>query len=483
MKMAFEIHQLTVTPAQPRGAEPIVRGVSLALAAGQRLTILGESGSGKSILAQAVMGTLPPGLCLSGDIAVWGQPVVGARARPNAQRPLWGRQIAMLPQEPWLALNPTMRVQPQVAEVPHFVAGQPWPVARQVADLALARLHLQGDMHKYPHQISGGMAQRVSFAATCAAGAALLIADEPTKGLDAALRDQVADLLAAHVQGHHALITITHDVALARRLGGTVAVMLDGRIIEQGPAAQVLADPQHAYSQALVQADPVHWQGMVQPLPADAPAVVQADQLTKSYGSQSLFADVSLGVAEGEIVAVTGPSGCGKTTLGHVLLGLAQADSGTVHRPGARRPHAFQKLYQDPPAAFAPSRRLRDSLADLITRHRLSLDDARALMRELKLAPALLDRLPAQVSGGELQRFALLRVLLLKPAFILADEPTSRLDPVMQKITMALLCASAAAHRFGVMLVTHDAAIAAQAAHRRESVVFGPVSAIRGGGA
>ena len=480
MTLALEINNLHVTaPGQPSDAG-IVRGVSLALAAGQRLTILGESGSGKSILAQAIMGTLPTGMQTRGQVAVWGQPVVGHHAAAKAQPPLWGRQLAMLPQEPWLALNPTMRTHTQVAEVAHFVKDQAWPAARQTADQALAQLQLQHAARKYPHQVSGGMAQRVSFAATCAAGAQLLIADEPTKGLDAALRDQVADLLAAHVPTenatHTALITITHDVALAHRLGGTVAIMLDGQVIEHGPASEVLVRPQHAYSQALVQADPAHWRGLLQPVAAAAAPVVLAQGLAKSFGAERLFSNVDLSIAQGEIVAVTGPSGCGKTTLGHILLGVAQPDAGVVSRPPGTPPHAFQKLYQDPPAAFAPSRTLRQCLHDLITRHRRSWADATELMRELKLGPELLERLPDQVSGGELQRFALLRVLLLQPRFIFADEPTSRLDPLIQKTTMALLCASAAAHRFGVILVTHDAAVAAHAAHRAEHIRFGAQS-------
>jgi len=478
MTPALEIHKLHVSAPGQAPEAGIVRGVNLVLAAGERLTILGESGSGKSILAQAIMGTLPPGMQTQGEIAVWGLPVVGARAQ--ALPPLWGRQLAMLPQEPWLALNPTLRLHPQVAEVPHFVKGHAWPVARQTANRALAQVQLLHAARKYPHQVSGGMAQRVSFAATCAAGAQLLIADEPTKGLDAALRDQVADLLAAHVPAQsafsdapHALITITHDVALAHRLGGTVAIMLDGQVIEHGPATEVLVRPQHAYSQALVQADPARWQGLLQPVAAAAAPVVQAQGLAKSFGAEPLFSNVDLSIAEGEIVAVTGPSGCGKTTLGHILLGVAKPDAGTVRRAAGTPPHAFQKLYQDPPAAFCPSRSLRQCMNDLIRLHRRSWADAAELMRELKLGPELLDRMPGQVSGGELQRFAMLRVLLLQPRFVFADEPTSRLDPLIQKTTMALLCASAAAHRFGVVLVTHDAAVAAHAAHRAQFVRFG----------
>jgi peptide/nickel transport system ATP-binding protein len=470
MTPALDIDKLEIRTQARHAHGAIVHRTSLQLAPGARLTILGESGSGKSILAQAIMGTLPQGVTATGSIAVWGQAV--DRMAAPARQALWGRALAMLPQEPWLALNPTMRSLAQVAEVPHRVLGQRWPAAQDAARAALGQVRLLAAAHKYPHQISGGMAQRVAFAATCASGARLLIADEPTKGLDAALRDQIGDLLSAHLHADHALITITHDVALARRLGGTVAVMLDGRIVEQGPASDVLEHPRHAYSQALVQADPAHWDPMAHTLPFSARTVVQAVQVSKSFDAHSLFAGVDLAVAQGEIVAVPGPSGCGKTTLGHILLGLERADSGQVHRPGASRPWSLQKLYQDPPAAFAPQRSLRDSLDDLVQRHRLGMADARELMRTLRLGDELLDRLPAQVSGGELQRFALLRVLLLRPAFVFADEPGSRLDPVTQKLTMQLLNDSAAAHRFGVVLVTHDAAVARNGAHRVARIPF-----------
>ncbi|SDP78123.1 peptide/nickel transport system ATP-binding protein [Rhodoferax sp. OV413] len=459
MAWALEIHNLAVNA----GAEPVVRGVSLQLREAECLTVLGESGSGKSIMAQAVMGTLPPGLRMTGEISVWGR---------RSPQPRWGHQVAMLPQEPWLALSPAMRLQPQVAEVAHFVRGQTWPAAQAEASQAMQQLQLNPARRKYPHQISGGMAQRVAFAATCAAGAQLLIADEPTKGLDATLRGQIGQLLLSHLQPGQALLTITHDVALARQLGGNVAVMLDGQVVEQGPASQVLQRPRHAYTQALVQADAAHWPRLARPLRSGAAPVVQAQGLAKSFGQEPVFADVDLALAEGEIVAITGPSGCGKTTLGHMLLGLVPPDRGTVRRT-RQRPHSFQKLYQDPPAAFAPQRSVGDSLGDLIKLHQLSSAESQSLMQELKLDANLLARLPSEVSGGELQRFALLRILLLKPDFLFADEPTSRLDPITQQRTMQLLCASTAAHQWAMLLVTHDAALAEKAAHRRAEVAFG----------
>jgi ABC-type dipeptide/oligopeptide/nickel transport system ATPase subunit len=212
----------------------------------------------------------------------------------------------------------------------------------------------------------------------------------------------------------------------------------------------------------------------VHALERDAPIVVDAQGVSKAYANQRLFDAVDLTVRAGEIVAVTGPSGCGKTTLGHVLLGLTPADAGHVRWPGPTRAWARHKLYQDPPSAFAPHRQLRAALDDLVRRHRLDPAEIGQHMRSLKLGDHLLDRLPGEVSGGELQRLALLRVLMLRPEFLFADEPTSRLDPITQQRTMELMCRLAQEWRFGLMLVTHDLEMARKAAHRIQTVAFAP---------
>ena len=473
---ALDLQDLTVT-VQSTGAQ-LLKGLTLRLAAGERLSFVGESGSGKSILAQTLMGLLPVGLQASGSVRVWGHATRGERERTQA---LWGQHIMMLPQEPWLSLNPLMRVQAQVAEAAHYAGQQPWGQAHVQAGSALAGLGLAHAGQLWVHQMSGGMAQRAALAATQLCGAQLLLADEPTKGLDAAMRDQVAQLLLAQQHGGKALLTITHDLELAALLGGTIAVMRHGEIVEMGSAQAVLSAPQHAYTRELVAAQPARWQplhgGLRHANTTALPPVVRGLKLSKSYGERMLFKDVDIALEPGEIVAISGPSGCGKTTLGNMLLGLVAPDAGRVVRGASQgesaRRHAFQKLYQDPPAAFAPSVSLHTSLQDLARLHAFSLAQIDPLMAGLNLPPALLHRKPTEISGGELQRFALLRLLLVKPAFIFADEPTSRLDPITQKSTLQLLCNAAAGQQCAVLLVTHDADIAAKAAHRVCSVSFG----------
>jgi peptide/nickel transport system ATP-binding protein len=440
----------------------IVAPASLRVSPGVPLVILGETGSGKSLLAQAIMGTLPAGLVATGAIRLG---VTELPAHDTAgRRAVWGREIAMLPQEPWAALDPTMQAHRQVAEVPHFLACLPWRQARRRAAEALAAVGLAPAERRYPFQLSGGMCQRVALAATRIANATLLLADEPTKGLDTALRDSVAALLAAEVDRGAALVVITHDIALARALGGEMAVMLEGDIVEQGATARVLAAPEHAYTRRLIAAEPEAW--VPWPRRAAGPPVVEGRGLAKSYGAQRLFEGMDLALGAGETVALLGPSGTGKSTLGNILLGLVRPDSGSVRRRGDLPALGLQKLYQDPLAAFAPSMTLGDAIAAVIRRHRLDPALATRLGERLRLPVALLARRPDQVSGGELQRFALLRALLLDPALLFADEPTSRLDLVTQAEVMELLREVVADTGMALLLVTHDAVMAGKVAQR-----------------
>ena len=439
------------------GRRKLVDGASFAVEAGGMLVILGESGSGKSLLTQAVMGTLPKGLCCRGRIRLGGKDI--AELGPHERRALWGRSISLLPQEPWTALNPLMPAEAQVAEVHALVRGRPWTEARSLARAALRRLGLGGAERRLPFRLSGGMAQRVALAVIEAGDAGVLIADEPTKGLDAERRDEVAGLLREQAAGGAAVVVITHDVALARALGGRAIIMLDARIVEEGPTKDMLARPQAAYTQRFLAADPSGWR------PPDRPirrgTVIHGSGLAKSLGGRRLFANVDVALGPGKIMAASGPSGCGKTTLGNLLLGLLEPDAGIVRRAAGVEPYRFQKLYQDPIAAFAPGTTLQIALDDVIGRHGLSWKQAEVLLERMRIAPDLLERDPGEVSGGELQRIALARALLVGPVFLFADEATSRLDPITQQEVMDLLKHVVAQNDLAVLMVTHDRALAA----------------------
>lgn len=460
---------LTVPRAVVRhGTHVLVDVADLRIEPGRALTIVGESGSGKSVLAHALMGTLPRELAAEGAL------VVGATrfdlADRDGRRRLWGRELALLPQEPALALDPTMRVRAQVAE------GAPGWHPRDRASLRTADAHLAGlglghAGAAYPHTLSGGMAQRVAYAAATIGGARVLVVDEPSKGLDPDARDHLAGLLRAHVDGGGLLLTITHDLRLARALGGDVLVMRDASVVEAGPVEQVLTAPAHAYTQRLLGAEPGRWafgwmRHGVPPVAVGEPLVV-ADGIAKAYGEDALFRDLSLRIHADERWALTGPSGVGKTTLGNALLRLTPVDAGTVVHGAATRDGRIQKLYQDPGLSFPRRVPLEAALRDVLRRHRV--DDARlqALLDEVGIPRDMLRRRPGQVSGGELQRIAIVRAMLPRPVLVLADEATSRLDLATQEVTTDLLVRELAGSGCALLLVTHDDELATAVADRR----------------
>lgn len=447
----------------------LVQPCSFSLKPGVALSIIGGSGSGKSLLVQAIMGSLAPGLRASGEIRLGN---AASRAEDTAgRRPWWGHTLAMLPQEPWLALNPSMRAGKQVAESYRYVshAHMDMAQARTQARSDLDQLGVAAADWKYPFMLSGGMAQRVAFAATRAGGAQVVIVDEPTKGLDADARDNLLTVLQSVLQNGGSVLTITHDMHVAQVLGGDIMVMRDSNVLEQGPAQQILENPQHEYTRALLAADPENWMPAT-PAQRTGKTILQARGLGKRYGAQTLFSGVDLEIHAGERIAISGPSGAGKTTLGNMLLGLVPPDQGSITIAPELNKLKLQKLYQDPVSAFAPRLTLKQAFDDLIRLHKLDPVTLPRLLARLKLDEALLRRLPGQVSGGELQRLALARILLLSPALIFADEPTSRLDPISQQETMDLLLEMAAANETAILLVTHDRMLADRTMQRQIAI-------------
>ncbi|WP_199269497.1 ABC transporter ATP-binding protein [Cobetia sp. L2A1] len=453
-------------PTQP----PLLSPLSLSLQAGEPLVVIGETGSGKSLLAQALLGTLPRELAASGSL--WLDGVEYPLHTPANRQPLWGRRLAVLPQEPWLALDPLMKVVKQVGEAYRLVARRGVQDARQAAHTDLVQLGVAAASDQLPGKLSGGMAQRVAFAAARAGGAPLLIADEPTKGLDAARVSEIGDMLLKSLaeMPRAGLMVITHDMTLARQIGGRLMVVRKGEIIEQGDTRKIMAAPAHPYTRRLLAAAPEAWPEVPPSVSTASPSsgsrkpIIRAQGLTIARGDHPLLRDVNISMSHGEIVGIQGASGCGKSSLGDALLGLLAPREGQVLRDDVAM--HYQKLYQDPVAIFPPHRALGRLLKDVITRHRLDEGRLSGLMERLALAPELLARLPGQVSGGELQRFALLQLMLIKPRFIFADEPTSRLDPLVQQEVITLMVAMVREQGMALMLVSHDTELLRKVADR-----------------
>ncbi len=439
----------------------LVCDVSFTLPKGGILTIIGESGGGKSLIAQALMGLLPSGFRAVGWVQWRG--CLFDLSKPEALQCLWASDFLLLPQEPGAALDPTQRLGRMLAQTGRTRAS----VAESLAEVDLPPTSAAA----YPFQLSGGMAQRALIATALRLDAPLLIADEPTKGLDPDRLDDVADLLLRFSRQGRTLLLISHDRALVRKLGGSLLVLKAGRVQEFGPTENLLTRPQSAYTRAWLAADPLTWEPCTACM-TKAPLALAAHGLALGYARKpDLLRDVDIHLPKGSILGISGPSGCGKTSLGNSLLGLLPPRAGSVSWAGinpyqdalgARRLRSrYQKLHQDPATAFIPHRRLDSQFQDLLKLfpNRAHEDRLARALDRLELKPALLQRLPAEVSGGEAQRLALLRLLLLNPTVIIADEPTSRLDPLSQKQTMTLLREIVSQDRLSLVLISHDQAL------------------------
>ncbi|MDH2997363.1 ABC transporter ATP-binding protein [Pasteurellaceae bacterium LFhippo2] len=433
----------------------LVEPISLSLEQGKNITILGETGSGKSLLIQAIMGALPQELTTTGTIIVENCKISD---KSDRLQKLWGKTLVMLPQEPRRSLDPIMDISQQLWESFHFVAGFDEKKSAEVSENYLSKLGLANAQKSYPHQLSGGMAQRASFAIATASGGKILLADEPTKGLDPVSKQSVIQLLKQAYQNGGGLLTITHDIEVATVLGGYIFVIKKGKLVEQGEAETLLNHPQNEYTKALIGADPQHWLPLdnLQKNPNVEP-LVSVKNLTVARGKRELFSQLSFDLNKGEILGIVGRSGIGKSTLADVLCGLLKPKSGEVKwHSTTHKKHQVLKLYQDPPEAFAPNATLQTLLDDVIDYHKLDRSQIPALLEQLSLSPEILQRTAENVSGGELQRVAILRALLLEPVLLFADEVTSRLDPITQQETIKLLVEQCRSRNCGLIIVSHD---------------------------
>ena len=434
----------------------LVGPLSFGLEAGKSLVIMGETGAGKSLILQAILGILPKGLRAEGRVCL-GESAFDP-AHNKSDRDLWGRAISILPQEAWQALDPLMKSWKQVFHTHTQVAQLTSREALAKTSLGLQSLGLEEQESRLVSQVSGGMAQRLAFLAARAGGAKIFLADEPTKGLDYQRQAQITSLLGQVKNIGGCLVCVTHDAGVARKLGGNLMVLKDGKLVEQGSCQAVFSFPQNAYTKELLEANPQSWQ-KTNPRTNNQKLMLKASKLAIKRGGKILFEDFSINLHQGEKIAICGPSGVGKTSLLNCLSGLLQPLSGTI-RVFTKAKYPIQKLYQDPQSAFPSFVRVKTILEDTAKLHKSSWEEVLDYFAELQLSPSLMDRLPDSLSGGELQRISIVRALLAKPAILLADEPTNRLDPITQKQTLEFINSIQHKNQISTLLVTHNIPLA-----------------------
>ncbi|WP_297953901.1 ABC transporter ATP-binding protein [uncultured Neisseria sp.] len=460
----------------------VLHDVSLTVQTGRKLALVGESGSGKTVLAQGIM-RLNPLVSFEGRLKFCGNDLLIQSER--ALQKLRGREIGMVFQEPMTALNPVMRVGAQIAEVLTLHLGldkkQAW--ARAVELLAETGIREpEQKAFAYPFQLSGGQRQRAMIAMAVAAEPKLLIADEPTTALDVAVQAQILDLLSRLQQAHNmTMLYITHDLNLVRRFADDVAVMRGGRIVETGAAAEVFARPQHEYTQMLLNAGTAR---KVVPL-ADNPAtVLQAKQLSVAVKetagwfkkrSKTLLEPVSFDLKAGETLGIIGESGCGKTTLAKAVMHLIDAEgrlkiNGEDWKHESRRD--IQMVFQDPFGAFNPRMNVFNIVSEALRVHEPNLPRAEMrqrvqdVLRQVGLPEDALERYPHAFSGGQRQRLAIARAIIVRPKILVLDEPTSALDVQWQQQILELLADLQKKHGLSLIIISHDLAVIRALSHR-----------------
>ena len=477
------VRDLAVTFGADEQAVQAVRGVSFDINRGETLALVGESGSGKSVTALSVLQLLPyPSASHpTGSIRFQGQELVGASTRELLQ--VRGNRISMIFQEPMTSLNPLHTIERQVNEVLILHKGLSREAARKRTLELLDQVGIPEAAKRldaYPHQLSGGQRQRVMIAMALANEPDLLIADEPTTALDVTIQAQILKLLKS-LQARYgmALLFITHDLGIVRKMADRVCVMTKGRIVEHGPVAEVFDHPQHSYTQHLLSAEPKGRPADVDPA---APEILRLDDLRvhfpirrgvlrRTVGHVKAVDGVSIALREGHTIGLVGESGSGKTTLGLALLRLERSEGGIRFdgqdlqalsqrdlRPLRRQ---MQIVFQDPFSSLSPRMSVGEIIGEGLEVHRIGTREERQemivrVLREVGLDAAALDRYPHEFSGGQRQRIAIARALVLKPRLIVLDEPTSALDMSVQAQIVDLLRDLQARYKLAYLFISHD---------------------------
>lgn len=488
----LDVENLSVAFRQGDNEQVAVDRISFRIDKGQCVALVGESGSGKSVSALSVLKLLPYPSAFhpSGTIRFKGRDLL--QMPENELRRIRGDDISVIFQEPMTSLNPLHTIEQQIGETLMLHKGMRSEKARARIIELLTQVGIpqpETRLGSYPHQLSGGQRQRVMIAMALANEPDLLIADEPTTALDVTVQAQILELLSdIRKRFGMSLLFITHDLGIVRRIADVVCVMNKGKIVEHGPVEQVFTSPQHAYTKALLKAEPRPDPAPPQP---NEPVVMSADDLKvwfpikrgllrKTVGHIKAVDGVSVAVRKGETLGVVGESGSGKTTLGLALMRLIASDGpvvflgkdiqGLQFRDMLPIRRDMQIVFQDPFGSLSPRMSVGDIIAEGLSVHQPKLSpEAReerviAALREVGLDPAMRHRYPHEFSGGQRQRISIARAVVLKPSFIVLDEPTSALDMLFQAQMVDLLRDLQRKNGLTYVFISHDLRVVASLA-------------------
>ncbi len=485
----LEVKDLNVYLKTDNAVVHAVQGISFEVERGQTLAIVGESGSGKSVTSMSIMQLLPENIVSFGDnseVIFENKSILTLSEKE--MRDLRGGRIGMIFQEPMTSLNPFMRIGSQIVE--SVITHQPQLSKKEARQLTLDTLNIvkipdaEKKMNCYPHEFSGGQLQRIMIAMAIINKPCLLIADEPTTALDVTTQAEILDLmLDIQKEMGMAIILISHDLRLVHKYSDDVYVMQNGKIIEQGNTDKVFNDPQHAYTQELLNPIPntlkaapdENAKDLIILENVDVDYVVQRSWFGKPKKVFNAVKNISLKLKEGETLGIVGESGSGKSTLGRAVMQILDY-KGDIYFDGRDIPQLsqadrqalkkdMQMVFQDPFNSLSPRLTVGEIIGEGLLVHfpKMSKQQRRErvmkMLEEVNLSPSMINRYPHEFSGGQRQRIAIARAMILEPKFVLLDEPTSALDRSTQLTVIELLNRLQKKYGLSYLFISHDLSV------------------------